>query len=54
MLTAEFESQNTESKKKNARPDVTQFIIEQKVDPIHCILILFSALYKINRLYNSS
>ena len=31
MLAADFDIQNTKTKKKNAPPDVTQIIIAQKV-----------------------
>ena len=31
MLAAEFDTQNTKTKKENAQPDVTQIIIAQKV-----------------------
>ena len=31
MLAAEFDTQNTKTKKENVQPDVTQIIIAQKV-----------------------
>ena len=52
MMAAEFDNQNTKTKKKHARPDFTQIIIAKK--SLSNIFIVFSTYTQINRLCNSS